>query len=217
MTGIAGEDRGDKGAGVARFAGIVNLSLVSVLLFASVVLNVFLARKVSMLRATIEAFKSEGRLQVGTKVPVIEGLSVDGTNQTLDYGSVRIPTVLYVFTPQCGWCAKNVENLRTLIANSGSGYRVIGISLTKQDLKKYLEKERLSLPVYTDVGDSTRIAYRLGGTPTTIVISPEATVLKVWSGAYTDGIRQEIESYLRVQLPGCCKESVADQQGAHSN
>jgi peroxiredoxin len=192
------------------------LATVSVLLFVSVGLNIALARRVSSLKASLDTVRSEGRLQVGATVPVIRGHSIAGAQQTLDYGDVQIPTVLYVFTPQCGWCKKNLDNLRALIYSSGSGYRLVGVSLTRQDLKEYLAKERLSLPVYTDVGDSTRATYRLGLTPTTIIISPEARVLKVWSGVYTDGIRQEIEAYLNVRLPGCCNPAAVDQSGPSS-
>jgi len=81
----------------------------AMLLLTSVVLNVLLARKLVSLQGSIEVIKSEGRLQVGTKVPALEGQSVDGLKQTLNYADVAVPTVLYVFTPQCVWCAKNIE------------------------------------------------------------------------------------------------------------
>jgi len=45
---------------------------------------------------------------------------------------------------------------------------------------------------------------RLRVAPTTIVISPEGKVLKVWTGAYRDGLRQEIEAFLGVHLLRCC-------------
>jgi len=195
--------------GDAPLTRVVNVTLVSTLLFASVVLNIFLAQKVSRLKASIEVVKLEGQLQVGNTLPLMQGRSVNGAEQVLNYGEVHIPTVLYVFTPQCTWCAKNLDNLRVLISDSGSRFRVIGISLTRKDLKGYLEKEGLSFPVYTDIGEQIISTYRLGSTPETIVVSPEAKVLKVWSGVYVDGTRQEIESYLKVHLPGCCTETAA--------
>jgi hypothetical protein len=140
MPGIA-QKFDDSEIATPRFVGVFNVTIVGTLLFASVVVNIFLARKISVLTTTVEAIKAEERLKVGTKVPPIPGRSVAGTEQTLDYSNVQVPTVLYVFTPQCSWCAKNVDNLRTLIADSGHGYRVVGISLTTQGLKEYLEKE----------------------------------------------------------------------------
>jgi hypothetical protein len=61
------------------------LSLLSLLLVFSVVLNVFLARKLSSL-AAIETRRSEVWPRVGTTVPPLEGRAVDGSQETLNYG-----------------------------------------------------------------------------------------------------------------------------------
>jgi peroxiredoxin len=180
---------------------IVDVALMCTLLFCSVVLNIGLAWKVSTLTKAINTTRSRSLLPIGTIVPQIHGQSVLGSPQTLNYGDVTVPTVLYAFTPQCGWCKKNLANLQALIKNSGSRYRVVGIALNKQDLPDYLEKEQLHFPVYTDIPASIQDRYRFGQTPTTIVVSSEGTVQKVWAGVYREGVRQEIEDYLHIQLP----------------
>jgi peroxiredoxin len=182
------------------------LTLFVALLGLSLVVNVLLSRKVSSLRSTVSQLMAHSSLKVGSRVPPILGRSVTGKDQVLNYADVQIPTVLYVFTPQCEWCKRNIDNLRVLIANSGSHYRMIGISLSKTDLNEYLEKEHLNLAVYSDIDDFTRKSYYFGDTPTTIIISPDARVLDVWHGAYEDSIRKEIEGKLNVSLPGCCKD-----------
>ncbi len=73
-----------------------------------------------------------------------------------------------------------------------------------QDLSEYLQKEKLTMPVFTDVKAEVRNAYHMGGTPETIVISPDSKVMGVWYGAYEQGVREEIEKFLRIKLPGCC-------------
>jgi len=45
-------------------------------------------------------------------------------------------------------------------------------------------------------------AYKVGGTPNTLVISPEGRVLKNWRGAYMDDLQREVEQYFEVELPG---------------
>jgi len=184
-----------------RYARIANATFLTILLSLSVLVNIFLARKVKILSTPITP---AGLLQVGTSVPPIVGQAKDGTEQTLSYDSSQLPTVLYVFSPQCGWCKKNLGNLKVLIDNSGTSYRLVGISLTDQDLKNYIIDNDLQMPVYTNLDDSVRAKYRLTGTPMTIVVSPESKVLKVWIGAYRDNIGQEISKYLKVKLPGCC-------------
>lgn len=175
-------------------------------LVCSVITNVLLARKVELLKDAIMQLKSEGRLQLGSQLPPFEARTLEGIAQVVDFKSTKIPTVLYVFTPQCGWCKKNLENLRVLIDKSGARYKIIGVSLTREDLKEYMEREHLAFPVYTDLTDATKSIYRLGGTPETIVVSTEGKVLKVWLGAYTNDLREEIQGYLGLQLPGCCAE-----------
>ena len=185
-------------------AGTILMLFVSVLLAMSVLLNVLLARKVSSLRSENTRLSASTRLQVGSSVPPLTGHSVNGVAMAIRFDDVRIPTVIYVFSPQCGWCAKNIENFRLLISQAGTEYRVVGLAMTRQDLDIYLPKERLTLPVFADVDSAVIAADQLGGTPTTIVVSPAGKVLKVWSGAYQDGLRQEIEGFLGVHLLPCC-------------
>jgi peroxiredoxin len=203
MTDHEGKEASGTRSYGKRLGSFANPAWMRVLLASSVVINILLASDVSSLRRAIEALKAEGRLQVGAAVPAIEGRSVDGAQELLNY-NVSIPTVLYVFTPQCLWCKKNLANLHALIDNSGSRYRVVGVSLTREGLRDYLNKEHLQFPVYTDIADSVKAVYHLGTTPTTIVISPQARVLRIWYGAYEDGIRTEMEAYLNVHLVACC-------------
>lgn len=179
-----------------------------ILLASSVVLNVAQTRKIANLENTIEKVTSKGSLKPGTLVRPIRGRSPDGTPRVLSYGDVAVPTVLYVFTPQCGWCQKNVDNLRALLSDTGVRFRLVGISLTNRDLADYLSRESLSsLPVLTDLDTTTILDYELGGTPTTIVVSPQGVVLKVWTGVYSDFNKRDIQDYLHVALPGCCKST----------
>ncbi|HKH98458.1 MAG TPA: TlpA disulfide reductase family protein [Candidatus Sulfotelmatobacter sp.] len=178
--------------------------LVSALLAMSVFLNVFLARKVAFLRVQNKVLVDSDQLQVGSPVPPLTGSSPSGTPMSVRFGDVRIPTVLYIFSPQCGWCAKNIENFRSLISQAGTGYRVVGLSTTRQDLDDYLSRERLILPVFASLDSVLIAAYHVNSTPTTIVISPDGKVLRVWTGAYQDGLRHEVEAFLGVHLLPCC-------------
>jgi len=188
---------------------VLNSPLISVLLALSVTINFLLARDLSKLRNVVDAMKSENSLRVGTMVPPIDGYSVKGEKQSLTF-NYDMPTVVYVFTPQCSWCRKNLNNLHSLIDNSGANYRIVGVSLSADDVEKYLEAEHLAFPVYTHISQAIQLAYHLGGTPTTIVVSPQSKVLKVWYGAYEGAIKEEIENYLKVQLKDCCATKAAN-------
>jgi hypothetical protein len=81
------------------------------------------------------------------------------------------------------------------------------VALSSQDLKEYQETEKLNMPVYADIKPEVRAAYQLGSTPETIVVSPDNKVMRVWHGAYENGVKQEIEKFLQVHLPGCCERN----------
>lgn len=119
----------------------------------------------------------------------------------LSYSEINQPTVLYVFTPQCHWCSENLENLKTLAKETNGKYRLIGLSLNRDGLEDYLQKNKLDFLIYTDIPSGVEAAYKFGGTPQTLVISPEGKVIKNWVGVYTGDVASEVESYFKVNLP----------------
>src|SRR5262245_46315053 len=89
--------------------GTVLVALVSVLAL-SLTLNVWLGWKVS--RGGAPA--ASGGLAQGTELRSLGVLAADAKEETrlrLDDG---IPTVLYVLSPSCHWCARNEANIRAL-------------------------------------------------------------------------------------------------------
>lgn len=58
------------------------------------------------------------------------------------------------------------------------------------------------MPVYKDLTELSKLTYKLGATPQTIVVSPEGKVIKNWMGAYSGDKAREVEEYFNVRLPG---------------
>jgi hypothetical protein len=56
-------------------------------------------------------------------------------------------------------------------------------------------------PVYMRLSADTLQAYKLGGTPQTLVISGEGRVQKNWMGAYNGATKTDIETFFRIKLP----------------
>jgi hypothetical protein len=109
--------------------------------------------------------------------------------------------LLYVFTPACGWCKRNEDNLRSLVSQTSESLRIIGVSLSHDGLVEYV-RQRFP-PVKVVKPDARTItAYKLSGTPTTILVSSQGIVLRVWKGAYIENIQQDLEQYFRIKLPG---------------
>lgn len=183
----------------ARFRALL---ILAVLLVCSLGINMLLARRVTRLQTLVSRMKSESRLVQGDKVPGITARDLQGHTAVLDYAGTDLPTVLFVITPKCGWCTKNIMNMRTLAANASDRYRFIALSLESDKLAEYVTQKKLEFPVYTDLPLVPMKQYKLGGTPQTIVVSPKGEVLKVWSGAFADGLQKDVESYFGVNLPG---------------
>lgn len=180
----------------------LSIVALTVMLVTSVVLNVMLSLRVRELTGMQNAVRENRELVAGTVVPSFTARRLDGGSETITYtGSVR-PTVLYIFTPQCGWCTRNLDNLRTLIAQKGEGFRFIGVSLSGVGLEKYVADHQLPFPVYTDIPKETGEAYKMGGTPQTVVISPQGQVIQNWVGAYAGDQKTQVEAYFDVTLPG---------------
>ena len=60
----------------------------------------------------------------------------------------------------------------------------------------------LTFPVYTDIPKELGEAYKMFGTPQTVVVLPKAQVIRNWVGAYAGNQRSEIEAYFHLTLPG---------------
>ena len=103
------------------------------LLVCSVSINLFLARKTNSLRSALLHVKAEDSLQVGTALPPIAAKGLDGRPATISYRSDELPTILYVFKPSCGWCTKNLQNIKALAERTKGKYRVIGLSLSSDN------------------------------------------------------------------------------------
>src|SRR5712692_8899942 len=70
--------------------------------------NVFLASRVVALNTFAKRLTGDGRLQVGTLVPPLKGVTPGGQRIEIDPRSREgKPLLVYVFTPTCGWCYRN--------------------------------------------------------------------------------------------------------------
>jgi len=178
------------------------LASCTVALVVSVALNVVLAHRVRTITHAQSERIAERLLTVGTSVPAIMAKRLDGQEETISYGGVNQSTVLYIFTPPCTWCARNMDNLKTLLDKERGQYRFIGLSLSADALPEYVAKNDLKLPVYSGLSNETKAAYKLSGTPQTIVVSPEGKVLQDWAGAYVGEQKSQVEAFFHVTLPG---------------
>lgn len=139
--------------------------------------------------------------QIGMFVPSLVVHNLSGDQQTLELVGKR-PTVLYVFSPSCIWCEKNLENIRYIASQKHDGFVFIGLSNTPDGLSHYLVKKPLSFPIYVGAQPTNWNSIDYEGTPQTLVIGKAGVVEHNWPGAYVGQTQAEIESFFGLSLPG---------------
>ena len=89
------------------------------LLALSAITNFLLVLKVKQLEATVSSVKSEQTITAGMRLPPLTAQDMSGQSITIRYDETDRPTLLYVFTPACGWCKKNEDNISSLASQTG--------------------------------------------------------------------------------------------------
>ncbi len=168
----------------------------AVLLVLSACVNVLQAQKI---RGLVGFADKKGAL-VGTKAPPIEARTPDGqpVRMTFDAG---LPTVLYYFSPTCGWCDRNWTNLEAVAANAKNRYRVVAIT-SAQGIQSYAEKHALRVEVLEALPENVLDAYRFAATPHTVVVDAYGFVTHEWQGAFMNGVANRVEDLFGLVLPG---------------
>jgi hypothetical protein len=166
-----------------------------VLLGASLVLNGFLAFQLHGFRKGVGLGSA---VPVGTEVGLLQVKDSGGQPARLDFNGSQ--TVLYVFSPACHWCDRNQKNVQALARDRRASYRFVGLSL--QALLPGSKSADIGFPVFTEPSKETTAQLKLGATPTTVVISKDGRVERVWVGAYEGAVGKEVAEFFKVQLPG---------------
>jgi hypothetical protein len=145
---------------------------------------------------------------VGSILSPIAAETVDKKEVLIEWTSTTKPTILYIFSPDCTWCTRNLENIKHLAAAVQGDYRVIWLSLSRSNLESYSKKHSFMLPVYVNPRYTGKPAVEFRATPQTLIIGNGGKVLEVWQGAYNAAIKKQIESKLTITLPGLSTDAM---------
>ena len=149
-------------------------------------------------------------LRVGEHLPAVDLASLAGAPVRIDWNSAQSGSLVYVFSPDCAWCGRNLASVRAL-ARAHAGRRFIGLSLSRESLEAYVTEHALDFPVYASPGPGVITALKLSATPETILVSNRGIVERVWLGAYTGKIRTEINNAFGVDLPALSEGSLDER------
>jgi len=177
---------------------ILGRHLPLIALGASVGANLVLSNR--LLHATKAA---PSTLAIGAVVTPFPAVSIRGDGVLVDYES-DLPTVLYYFSPSCGWCERNWANVQALANETKGRYRFLAVSSSAVSAD-FVRERHLTFEVASQVPRDVIARYGFRGTPQTLVVSKDRRVVHAWTGAYTSSQAAEIEAYFNLRLPGLAK------------
>src|SRR5262245_36567075 len=149
----------------------------TLLLACSLVLNVVQSQRI---RASHLA--QPGTLRGGTTLPPLDVVASNGQRVELRYTAEDLPTILYFFSPTCGWCERNWNNVAALERLTRGKYRFVPLSTTA-DVARVRTQHGITFEIYSGLSEALRRTHSFAGTPHTIVVSNTGRVLKAWAGA----------------------------------
>jgi hypothetical protein len=138
---------------------------------------------------------------VGTIAPPLIVDDTEGQRVWLEWDAQKKPTVLYLFSPDCGWCDRNLQGARMLITLRSDKYDVTTIALMGPSGWGNKPRADLGVKPYSISSTVRKAGYALSGTPQTVVIGQRGKILANWMGAYNTAIQKDIERVLGVQVP----------------
>lgn len=183
------------------------------ILAASLGLNVFLGLRV------VKKISGQGGpypIDVGAQIPpmTLKVLGKDAV-QTVHYEGPSRGTVIYAFSPQCGWCWRNEPNVAALMQCANGPYRVFLVAMNDDGILNYFRDGLPPRPILLDDRHEFLRAAKITTTPTTLVVSTDGKVAKVWAGAYIGKRAQEISEYFHCLLPGLRESPEAPHERSH--
>jgi len=140
-------------------------------------------------------------LAEGQALPPLAVTDLYGHASVIDYRSDRRQTMIYVLSASCIWCQRNSPSFHSL-SKMRQNLRIVGVSTSLEGMAGFIARTGFEFPVY-QATESAAEKYRLAQTPTptTILVSAEATVVKIWTGAYVGHTKTSIEDYFKIVLP----------------
>lgn len=147
-------------------------------------------------------------IPLGQKLPVLELQSVTGKPVNFPTNTGKL-LIINVWATWCGPCRHELPSLDRLSKVLGTSHAtVIGVSVDNDShvLREYLIERRLSFTTYRDKG--RQIADKLLGIhvfPTTLIVGPDGTLLKVVQGWRTWD-SPDLIAELKALLPANSKE-----------
>ena len=145
--------------------------------------NWWMYRENTRLRKELEFADSMQHTRVGIKVPPLHGRDLEGKDITLSYEQATRGTLLFVFSPLCGYSKVTWPAWQEL-ERGAAGKRVVFVNVKGDLSRQFLEKYPTgSATLLASTDPASILEYQFRETPVTVLIGPDGRTEKVWRGA----------------------------------
>ena len=168
-------------------------------LAVSIALNGLQGIRILRLEKALESPPAITTLVEGMAAPPLEARDAAGRMLRIDYGEGPNPTLVYLFSPGCVWCRRNMAGIDSLARQTEGRVRTVAVSFSPDGLEEFRGRSGWTFPAYA-ADPTTAKAYR-AATPTTILVARSGAIMKVWTGVYAGSTRDAIAGYFAVRLP----------------
>ena len=183
--------------------------------------NVLLIRQNLRMRHALNELASvnAGPLQ-GQKLAPFRTLAVSGDVVDVSYPGTKAKRVFIYFSPSCTFSQAQFAYWRQLLERiDRNRFEVIGLASEVENagaLRQYLESIGLAAPPekfrVALLPDALRRKFNLSVTPTTVVVSNDGTVEKVWQGKWSLAELKEASAVFDLDLSDITLSSEPDDQ-----
>lgn len=117
-------------------------------------------------------------------LPPLVGNDLSGKPAKIEVQNTGQPTVLFIFSPVCPYCAQNWHNWTTMMASQKQGgWRPVFVNVGVPSTTAFQRSHGLDQCTTLDkITPGTALAYRMTVTPETIVLNAQGKAVQDWAG-----------------------------------
>jgi hypothetical protein len=174
------------------------LALLAIILLMGIEI-IYLVRQNRQLRAELErSGQPLAVLQRNDQLPPVHALSVQNDSLKLTYSPDDPYTLLFLFSPSCEACDKNIGFWNSLARERQADWlRIVAFSSgSLAEAGEFLARNEFVVPTLAVTDESLLAPYKGDVVPQTVLISPVGVVLKSWPGSLDAGRQLEIVNML---------------------
>ena len=165
----------------------LELEMKGLLAVFSLILVSSMAANVALMNANRELSAELSRkttVPIGVVLPPLEGEDLSGNAVKVAAANPGHPTVLFVFSPTCQFCASNWPNWKSILSSEAqSGWRPVFVNTGIPSAPDFQKSHGIDHYITLEkITPGTQLAYRFSATPETIILNSEGKAVQMWVG-----------------------------------